>query len=318
VDTDPVTPDGQPPANSAIVQFFGYAAAGLSREADVQFTWGDGGTLTSVRDLTHHVPELFAPDLGASYGFVSDGNADGRVDWQDFNFIPGLAEFWINNVGANGPTDPSEVVPLTATPTVGPVSTAFDISVPGATGQGFGLYINGERYIFQLTGGALPAAGTTWTLRTYTGRVSATAGAATTTPSGYAFIPNIRSPVVPGLQVQFTVAQPTQIVTAETSDLTSVHTVPDPYYVTSQFEISTDEKIIRFVNLPQQAIIRIYSSSGVLVSALEHDAQGLGGEATWNVRNRNNQIVASGVYFYHIESGNARRVGRFTVVNFGQ
>jgi hypothetical protein len=28
--------------------------------------------------------------------------------------------------------------------------------------------------------------------------------------------------------------------------------------------------------------------------------------------------VASGVYFFHIESGDARRVGRFTVVNFAQ
>jgi hypothetical protein len=36
------------------------------------------------------------------------------------------------------------------------------------------------------------------------------------------------------------------------------------------------------------------------------------------VRNRNNQVVASGVYFYHIESGSARRVGRFTIVNFAQ
>ena len=26
----------------------------------------------------------------------------------------------------------------------------------------------------------------------------------------------------------------------------------------------------------------------------------------WNVRNRNNQVVASGVYFYHVESGDAR------------
>ena len=43
-----------------------------------------------------------------------------------------------------------------------------------------------------------------------------------------------------------------------------------------------------------------------------------GGECSWNVRNRNNQVVASGVYFYHIEAGDARRVGRFTVVNFAQ
>ena len=38
----------------------------------------------------------------------------------------------------------------------------------------------------------------------------------------------------------------------------------------------------------------------------------------WDLRNRNNQVVASGVYFYHIEAGDARKVGRFTVVNFAQ
>jgi hypothetical protein len=66
------------------------------------------------------------------------------------------------------------------------------------------------------------------------------------------------------------------------------------------------------------AIIRIYSSSGVLVSLLEHNTTTFGGAADWNVRNRNNQVVASGVYFYHIEAGDARRVGRMTVVNFAQ
>jgi hypothetical protein len=110
--------------------------------------------------------------------------------------------------------------------------------------------------------------------------------------------------------------------------LSRVHTVPDPYYVTSSYEASTTDKIIRFVNLPTQAIIRIYSSSGVLVRVLEHNStqragddetvSTLGGEETWDVRNRNNQVVASGVYFFHIEAGDARRVGRFTVVNFAQ
>jgi hypothetical protein len=72
------------------------------------------------------------------------------------------------------------------------------------------------------------------------------------------------------------------------------------------------------VNLPADCIIRIYSSSGVLVDLFEHHSESFGGAEDWNVRNRNNQIVASGVYFYHIESGGARRVGRFTVVNFAQ
>ena len=94
--------------------------------------------------------------------------------------------------------------------------------------------------------------------------------------------------------------------------------MPDPYYVTSAFEQTTDTKVIKFVNLPAKAIVRIYSSSGVLVSLLEHNSASFGGSADWNVRNRNNQVVASGVYFYHIEAGDARRVGRFTVVNFAQ
>ena len=51
---------------------------------------------------------------------------------------------------------------------------------------------------------------------------------------------------------------------------------------------------------------------------VEHHSDTFGGEAHWNVRNRNNQVVASGVYFYHVEAGDARRVGRFTVVNFAQ
>jgi acetamidase/formamidase len=111
----------------------------------------------------------------------------------------------------------------------------------------------------------------------------------------------------------------TNVLAAATDeDLSRVHTVPDPYYVTSQFEQATDVKIIKFVNLPADCIIRIYSSSGVLVDMVEHHSATFGGAEDWNVRNRNNQVVASGVYFYHIEAGDARRVGRFTIVNFAQ
>ena len=82
---------------------------------------------------------------------------------------------------------------------------------------------------------------------------------------------------------------------------------------------------MKFVGLPDRAIIRIYSASGVLVRLLEHDgadyasnSNSQGSEMDWDLRNRNNQVVASGVYFYHVEAGSARRVGRFTVVNFAQ
>jgi hypothetical protein len=60
------------------------------------------------------------------------------------------------------------------------------------------------------------------------------------------------------------------------------------------------------------------SASGILVALLEYHSSTFGGSERWNVLNRNNQVVASGVYFYHIESGDARRLGRFVVVNFAR
>ena len=121
-----------------------------------------------------------------------------------------------------------------------------------------------------------------------------------------------------GAEVRFTFDVVNQLNAPVENTLDNVHTVPDPYYVTSEFEQTTDTKVIKFVNLPQDAIIRIYSSSGVLVNMLEHHTTTFGGSLDWNVRNRNNQVAASGVYFYHIEAGNARKVGRFTIVNFAQ
>jgi hypothetical protein len=269
---------------------------------------------------------------------VTDNNGNGKIDWVDFIHTPGVEQAVHEFDGAafcpgleTIPAVPG--TPLVQTATVTPVSFTVNPGAEAAanfvtSGNGFGLYINGQQFIFALTGGALPAAGTKWTLRMYWGVVRASSGAATTDPSGYTFTAAPASPALPGLKINFTVAEPTNIVSATNSDLTNVHTVPDPYYVTNSFETTSTDKIIKFVNLPSRAIIRIYSSSGVLVRVLEHNSESrgltdettsvLGGEETWDVRNRNNQVVASGVYFYHIESGDARRVGRFTVVNFAQ
>jgi hypothetical protein len=341
-DQDPVTPGVQEPGNEdACMQIPPHLLAPTGRQADIEVTWGDAGALTSVRDLTHHVDVPFHAVPQAGYGFVTDNNGNGKIDWADFLFLSGVAE------AANGPdlsgfcgsADLAAVtVPslLVQQPTITPVSFTADVATadedPAAfatNGQGFGLFINGQQFIFALTGGAFPAAGTKWKLRTYAGIVR-TAGLSgfTTNPTGYTYTPAGASPAIPGIQVKFTVNAATAVAATTKNDLSSVHTVPDPYYVTNAFETSTTDKIIKFVNLPTRAIIRIYSSSGVLVRVLTHNStvrQGddatvsvLGGEETWDVRNRNNQVVASGVYFYHIESGDARRVGRFTVVNFAQ
>jgi len=350
IDQDPVTAGVQAPASSTHMQCAPYSVAAFGRNADIEVTWGAGGTIASVVDVTNHVDVPFHPVPQAGYGFVSDANGNGVIDWADFELsedvAPAVANLGFCGTAAGFPPEFTDPGPgarglLSEQPTIGPVSSNTECGAGlcpanvtptladfNQTGVGFGLYITGQQFIFQLTGGQPPAEGTKWTLRQYAGRVAASVGAATTDPSGYTYIPVLGSPAVPGLQVKFNVASATTVAAANKNDLSRVHTVPDPYYVTNSYEITTTDKIIRFVNLPTRCIIRIYSSSGVLVRVLEHnssvrgdrdeDVSVLGGEETWDVRNRNNQVVASGVYFFHIEAGDARRVGRFTVVNFAQ
>lgn len=336
IDQDPVTPGVQAPAPSVCMQTFLYALAPFGRQADIELTWGDGGTIASVRDITHHIDVPFKDTPQGSWGFVPDANGNGKIDWMDITQVEEISQA-VNEITFCDATNVDPAIDLPApgagsklgqTAVVTPTSTTTSTTDPAlqlSTGQGFGLYLAGHFHIFQLTGGALPAAGTKWTLRSYSGTVTASKNAETTDPSGYAFAPIVSSPAIPGLQVKFSVPAATTAVAATKGDLSSVHTVPDPYYVRSAFESSTDQKILKFVGLPQDAIIRIYSASGVLVRILEHHSGGYdptsvsqGSETQWDLRNRNNQVVASGVYFYHIEAGDARKVGRFTVVNFAQ
>ena len=342
IDWNPAVAGVQAGAQAVCMQVFNYGLGHLGRQADIELVWGAGGTISRVHDLTHNVDIGFKETPQASWGFVRDGNGNGLIDWTDIAYVEEMLQVY-NELGfcappntVDGPSlispsvDPVGVLPepgsglrLAQTATVTGVSVSAPAGPLGvganftSSGQGFGLYVAGHWHIFHLTGGALPAAGTRWVLRSTAGFVSAT-NPSTATPSNYVY--NVRPAVaaVPGLSVDYVVNAATATRAVTNNDLARVHTVPDPYYVTNQFEQTTDNKVLKFVNLPSQAIIRIYSSSGILVDVIEHQSTELGGAATWDLRNRNNQVVASGVYFYHLESGDARRVGRFTVVNFAQ
>jgi hypothetical protein len=284
----------------------------LFRAADIKIYWGSTpGTVDSVIDVTHHIPVPFDPQYRASYGFVADvaGANDGDVSAPNgmltYNDVLFGACLLGTGTGVNiaGCNDRD----LT------PAATLTNVDVTGdqvSDGQGFGLYINGEPFIFQAA--ALPSS-TTWTYRSYVGELTQDGD------GNYAFDPQAGEAPIPGLSFRIATSTAATYPDSAVADLSRVHTVPDPYYVTSAMEITTNRKVLKFVNLPTKAIIRIYSLSGVLINIVEHNDVTGGGEATWNLRNRNNQFVASGVYFYHVETptGN-ERVGRFTVVNFAQ
>jgi hypothetical protein len=212
-------------------------------------------------------------------------------------------------------------VPLSNTAELGPVAFFRNLAeagtVPVAAEGGFLFYLAGDVFVMSMP--ALPAEGTVWSLRSYQGTITGAPGAYVFTP------PQVRSFTAIGATSALEFGVSSTIAGATRNDLSRVHTVPDPYYVKSAYEASTEQKVLKFVGLPARAIIRIYSVSGVLVRMLEHDgtryastSRSQGSEFDWDLRNRNNQVVASGVYFYHVEAGDARRVGRFTVVNFAQ
>jgi hypothetical protein len=279
-----------------------------NRAADMKVYWGaTPGRPDSVVDVTHRLPVPFQGQYRASYGFLPDFNGsaeaisppNGILTYQDYLFgacLPFAAA--VAQTGCTGRN-------LVNTAILMPVDVTGD---QVADGNGFGMYIAGEPFIF-LTN-TLPT-NTVWTLRTYMGEVKRTGGA-------YSYVGRPSNAGVPGLTMRVSVGQAGSFPDA-TADLANVHTVPDPYYVTNALEISANTKVLRFVNLPHRAIIRIYSASGILVNVLNHNDPTGGGETTWNLRNRNNQFVASGVYFYHVEAANGQtKVGRFTVVNFAQ
>ena len=61
-----------------------------------------------------------------------------------------------------------------------------------------------------------------------------------------------------------------------------------------------EQNTVTFVNLPEYCTIRIYNSVGDLIKVLEHTT-GSADERWWPVITDDNQIPASGVYFYTIE-----------------
>jgi hypothetical protein len=290
------------------------------RAADMRVYWGAAGTIDSVVDVTHRVHVPFNSKMRASWGLLTDasfaataqaGTPDGNnglLSWVDAFCVDPVPTY--DNQCGGAATTPAALQSQARLSAVSARSSTFAGAASlTPTGQGFIFYINGHFFLMQLA--ALPAAGTVWNVRFYAGNVTGIAAQA-----NYAFVPAIRPPAVPGLRASLAF-QGTQLHASITTDsmLARIHTVPDPFYVQSGYETAVDSLQLKFVHLPAQAIVRIYSTSGILVAMLLHNDATGGGELTWDLQSRTGRRVASGVYFYQVETPDKRsKLGRFTVV----
>jgi hypothetical protein len=96
-------------------------------------------------------------------------------------------------------------------------------------------------------------------------------------------------------------------------DLSQVRVVPNPYVVTSKYENIQNVRQIRFMYLPPECTITVYTVSGTRVKTLQHNSST--GSLAWNLVSDWSQALSFGVYVYVVEDpqGN-RHVGKFALI----
>ena len=102
----------------------------------------------------------------------------------------------------------------------------------------------------------------------------------------------------------------TEVTDAGKEALDLIDIVPNPYYAYSTYEQSRVDNEVKFVNLPPQVKIQIFTINGTLVRILEKDNQNT--YLSWDLQNEKFIPVAGGIYLCHISApGLGERVVKF-------
>ncbi|HID38800.1 MAG TPA: T9SS type A sorting domain-containing protein [Calditrichaeota bacterium] len=106
-------------------------------------------------------------------------------------------------------------------------------------------------------------------------------------------------PNTPDNKYYFTAPAVTYSTEKAQVDVAKINVFPNPYYANNPQESNHLNHFVTFNHLPGKAVFRIFNLAGVLIRKLEKndDSQFF----RWDLKNRNNIPVASGVYIVHIE-----------------
>jgi hypothetical protein len=131
---------------------------------------------------------------------------------------------------------------------------------------------------------------------------------------GDAMFYNWSTPPTPNDVFEFSTAKLVQNdASLAQSRLANIRVVPNPYYGRSRYELSQFNRVIRFINMPERATVRIFNLGGDLVRTLQKDDP-TSSILTWDALTENRLPVGSGVYIYHVEvPGVGTTYGRLVV-----
>jgi len=94
--------------------------------------------------------------------------------------------------------------------------------------------------------------------------------------------------------------------------LNDIKVVPNPYFVSSNFNEDVNGNRLMFTNLVSNCKITIYTISGEVVDIINHNG---GGSAYWDLKNQNGSNVAPGLYIFRAESDSGLDfVSKFAIV----
>ena len=95
--------------------------------------------------------------------------------------------------------------------------------------------------------------------------------------------------------------------------LNNIKVVPNPYVAHSEYNESKYLRKIRFVNLPQDCLITIYTINGEKVHSFNHNSI-QDGNAWWDLRTINNQEISPGLYLFSVETENDKYISKFAII----
>ena len=251
---------------------------------DLEITW-ESDARVRVRDLTHRVEVRFSQFTDDGWGFLPlDTFTHEDMIWQSLHVFPKDKRTY-------------RLQPEAAyfTHQENPDSISMALYVRGVE-----LFVTGIK--------RKPAAGDVWLLR-----------CDFNDPAGQSVSP------VPGQRVVFHFRAATDNPEDEIPN--KVRVVPNPYIVDSPLDAGPDNKTVLFTGLPSECTIRIYTISGVLVNVLEHGPgvpessfsafDNGGGQRRFDLRSRFGQQMASGTYYFQVESKRTGKkfLGKFSIIN---
>ncbi len=103
--------------------------------------------------------------------------------------------------------------------------------------------------------------------------------------------------------------------TSALENLANIKVVPNPFIVQSGLEQDENEARVMFTHLPASCDIAIYTVSGREVAAISHRSTSGDGFTYWDLRNKNGQDVAYGIYVYVVKtSAGNKHMGKLMVI----